>query len=237
MTDSTRTGSETGPGTGGADASRTVFSRTDEKLGEFTLRPVAPLADAELLHGWVTHPKSAFYLMQDADLADVEREFLGIAASEHHDAFLGHHNGEPAFLMERYDPAHVELKGLYEAEPGDVGMHFLCAPSDRPVHGFTLAVITTVMEMLFDDPATRRVVVEPDVRNKAVHRLNEAVGFRVEQTLAKPEKDAYLSFCTRDQFLAARDTDRGTALDTAQDGGLPGDLPGENPGTPDRTSR
>jgi RimJ/RimL family protein N-acetyltransferase len=182
-----------------------VHTRTDPGLGEFSLRSVDPFADAELLHRWVTHPKSAFYLLQDAQLADVEREFMGIAASEHHDAFLGLHEGEPSFLMERYDPAHVELKGLYEAQPGDVGMHFLCAPADRPVHGFSLAVITTVMDMLFADPDTHRVVVEPDVRNTAVHALNEAVGFRIERTLAKPEKDAYLSFCTREQFEAACD--------------------------------
>ncbi|MFC4497071.1 GNAT family N-acetyltransferase [Streptomyces ovatisporus] len=182
-----------------------VHTRTDPDLGEFALRFVDPVADTELLHRWVTHPKSAFYLLQDARPADVEREFTGIAASEHHDAFLGLHRGEPSFLMERYDPAHVELKGLYEARPGDVGMHFLCAPTDTPVHGFTLAVITTVMDMLFADPHTRRVVVEPDVRNTAVHALNKAVGFRIERTLAKPEKNAYLSMCTRDQFEAARE--------------------------------
>lgn len=181
-----------------------VHTRTDAALGTFTIRPVDPLGDAEMLHRWVTHPKSAFYLLQDATLTDVEREFNGIAAAEHHDAFIGLLDGEPRFLMERYDPAHVELKGLYDARPGDIGMHFLCAPTDTPVHGFTLAVITTVMEMLFADPENHRVVVEPDVRNKAVHTLNVAVGFRTERKLAKPEKDAYLSMCTRDQFLAAR---------------------------------
>lgn len=191
---------------GGGGRAAIVHTRTDPDLGRFELRPVNPSVDAELLHRWITHPKSAFWLMQEATLTDVEREFTGIAASEHHDAFLGLHEGEPRFLMERYDPAHVELKGLYEAQPGDVGMHFLCAPTDAPLRGFTLAVITTVMDMLFADADARRVVVEPDVRNTAVHALNEAVGFRVERTLAKPEKDAYLSMCTREQFEIARKT-------------------------------
>ncbi|WP_369208912.1 GNAT family N-acetyltransferase [Streptomyces sp. PU-14G] len=184
-------------------ADTTVFTRGDAELGTFSLRPVDPLTDAELLHTWVTHPKAAFYLLQDATLPDVEREFMDIAASPHHDAFLGHHNGEPAFLTERYDPRHVELAGLYPHADGDIGMHFLCAPTGAPVHGFTRAVLTTVMAMLFADPGTHRVVVEPDVRNTAVHALNEAVGFRVETTLTKPEKEALLSFCTREQFQAA----------------------------------
>ncbi|MFG2945592.1 GNAT family N-acetyltransferase [Streptomyces adustus] len=169
-------------------------------IGTFTVRPLDPLKDAELLHGWVTHPKAAFWMMQDARLEDVERAYMEMAADEHHHALLGLHDGVPAFLMEHYDPAHRELVGLYEPLPGDVGMHFLVAPTDTPVHGFTRAVITAVMAHLFADPATARVVVEPDVGNKAVHALNEAVGFVPDREIEKPEKTALLSFCTRAQF-------------------------------------
>lgn len=182
-----------------------VYTRADERLGEFALRTLDPDADAALLHTWVTHPKAAFWLMQDADPAQVAEEYQRIADHPHHDAYLGLWRGSPAFLAERYDPAHVELVGLYDNQSGDVGMHFLCAPVGTPVHGFTRAVLGTVMAWLFDDPATRRVVVEPDVRNTAVHALNAAVGFEVVGTIAKPEKDALLSICTRAQFQAAAD--------------------------------
>ncbi|MFJ4319694.1 GNAT family N-acetyltransferase [Streptomyces lavendulae] len=181
-----------------------LFTRTDAVLGTFAIRPLDPFADAELLHGWVTDPKAAFWMMQDATLTEVEREYVRITTHEHHQAFIGLHEGRPAFLMESYDPAHLELVGLYDAEPGDVGMHFLVAPTDTPVSGFTRAVITTVMASLFADPANLRVVVEPDVRNKAVHALNEAVGFVPEREVVKPEKTALLSFCTREQFEATR---------------------------------
>ncbi|WP_217143986.1 GNAT family N-acetyltransferase [Streptomyces sp. AC627_RSS907] len=167
----------------------------------FTFRPLDPLKDAELLHRWVTHPKAAFWMMQGARLEDVERAYMEIAADEHHHALLGLQEGEPAFLMEKYDPAHRELVGLYEPLPGDVGMHFLTPPTDRPVRGFTRSVITAVMAHLFEDPATHRVVVEPDVDNKAVHALNEAVGFVAEREIQKPEKKALLSFCTRERFF------------------------------------
>ncbi|PVC70598.1 GNAT family N-acetyltransferase [Streptomyces sp. CS081A] len=166
-------------------------------------RPLDPVQDAELLHGWVTHPKAAFWMMQDASLEDVVREYSAFAANPHHEAFIGLVDGVPAILMERYDPAHLELVGLYEPQPGDIGMHFLVAPTDTPVHGFTRKVITAVMAELFADPATARVVVEPDVANKAVHALNAAVGFVPEREIQKPEKKALLSFCTRAQFEAA----------------------------------
>lgn len=171
--------------------------------GDFALRELDVDADAPLLHRWVTHPKAVFWMMQDADVEAVAAEYRRIAAHPHHDAYLGLHRGEPAFLVERYDPAHVELVGRYDAQEGDVGMHFLVAPTDTPIHGFTRAVITTIMAWLFDDPATRRVVVEPDIRNTAVHALNAAVGFTVVGPIDLPTKTALLSICTREQFLAA----------------------------------
>ncbi|MDH6128490.1 GNAT family N-acetyltransferase [Kitasatospora sp. GP82] len=181
--------------------SESVFTRTDEQLGEFALRPLDPATDAGLLHGWVTHPKATYWMMQGLDVAQVADEYRKIVDHPHHDAFIGSVDGNPAFLLERYDPARVELVGLYDPEEGDVGMHFLCAPADTPRHGFTRAVITTVMAFLFEAPAVRRVVVEPDVRNTAVHALNAAVGFEVLGPIAKPEKEALLSVCTREQFV------------------------------------
>ncbi|HEY8534642.1 MAG TPA: GNAT family N-acetyltransferase [Micromonospora sp.] len=176
-----------------------VFTRHDRSLGEFSVRTLDPVADGELLHRWVTHPRSVFWLMSNATLEDVIREYSEIAARPDHDAFIGLHEGAPAFLVERYDPRR-ELGAYYEVQPGDVGMHFLTAPPEKPLHGFTRAVIVTVMEMLFSDPATRRVVVEPDVRNTAVHVLNEYVGFRVVDTIQLPHKTALLSICTREQY-------------------------------------
>ncbi|WP_432051735.1 GNAT family N-acetyltransferase [Streptomyces xiamenensis] len=183
--------------------STALFTRTDDALGRFTVRAVDPAADTPLLHSWLTHPKSAFWLMQNTTREQVRGYFDTIAASTAHHAYLGLHDGNPAFLTERYDPAHEPVGKVYPVQEGDVGMHFLTAPTDTPRHGFTLAVITTVMELLFSDAATQRVVVEPDARNRAVHVLNTAVGFQVAARVELPGKEALLSFCTRDQYLAA----------------------------------
>ncbi|MEU3554269.1 GNAT family N-acetyltransferase [Streptomyces fragilis] len=168
-----------------------------------SLHPLDPARESALLHAWVTDPKAAYWMMGGLSAAEVVETYEAIVRHPHHDAFLGALDDESCFLVERYDPARVELAGLYDARPGDVGMHFLCAPAGTPRHGFTRAVITTVMAFLFDDPSARRVVVEPDIRNTAVHALNAFVGFVPEGPLAKPEKTALLSFCTREQFTAA----------------------------------
>ncbi|WP_446664648.1 GNAT family N-acetyltransferase [Flexivirga sp. B27] len=171
--------------------------------GEFALRAVDPELDADILRSWVTHPKATFWMMTNSSVEDVAAEHRRIAADPHHEAFLGFVDGSPAFLMERYDPAHVELVGAYDAEPGDVGMHFLVAPTQAPRHGFTRSVISAVLTALLADASVRRVVVEPDVRNTAVQRINAAVGFVPLREITLPDKTALLSVCTRESFQPA----------------------------------
>ena len=162
--------------------------------------PLDVAADADLLHRWVTHPRSVYWEMQDASVADVAREYAAIADHLHHDAFLGLVDNEPQFLVERYDPRHSPLAGLSEISDGDVGMHLLVAPTDHPQHGFTRAVMRAVMRFCFADPEVRRVVVEPDARNSAIAVLNAAAGFVKLRHVELATKTAALSVATRASF-------------------------------------
>jgi RimJ/RimL family protein N-acetyltransferase len=82
-------------------------------------------------------------------------------------------------------------------------MHVLVGPPVAPITGFTGAVFETIMDSLFSDPLVDRVVVEPDVRNTRIHALNERMGFRKHRVVQLPDKQAWLSFCTRDQYADA----------------------------------
>lgn len=172
-----------------------------------TLEPLDVGAHLDRLHAWVTHPRSAFWMMQGATRDEVATAYREIDAHSHHRAWLGRVDGEPAFLAETYDPAlapEVGLAGLPELRPGDLGMHVLVAPTDRPVAGFTRRVFAAVLEHCFADPAVRRVVVEPDVRNQRIAVLNREAGFVVERVVDLPGKQAALSSCTREAWEAHR---------------------------------
>lgn len=168
-----------------------------------TIEPLDLERDLPLLHRWVTHPRSVYWQMQGASVADVERDYRLIAEHPHHQAWLGRADGVPAFLAETYDPAHSELAGLAELRDGDLGMHVLVAPPDEtetPVHGFTRAVFGAVLDHCFADPAVRRVVVEPDARNERIRTMNRAFGFRELRTITLPTKEAMLSVRDRDHL-------------------------------------
>ncbi|MFF1829027.1 GNAT family N-acetyltransferase [Paenarthrobacter sp. NPDC058040] len=176
----------------------------------FTFRPVNPVADAPVLHSWVSQEYARFWGMVGCAEQDVVEEYSKIAESGHHQAFLGLDHGVPAFLMERYRPDSSPLADVYEVQPGDIGMHLLVSPpSGDPQPGYTTAVMQAVMASLFEDPAIRRVVVEPDARNHKIHALNEKVGFRPHGVVTLPavdpsedHKQGLLSFCTREDFHA-----------------------------------
>jgi hypothetical protein len=169
----------------------------------FRFVPADPQLHGGLLHGWVTRDYARFWGMLEASPEDVRGELAGIAANPHHEAWLGYDGGVPAFLMERYLPQHSPLAGFYPAAEGDIGMHLLVGPPDAPRAGYTTAVFRSVLEFLFASPAVRRIVVEPDVRNTKILALNRRLGFVRQNRIRLPDKEAWLSFCSREDFARA----------------------------------
>jgi siderophore synthetase component len=168
----------------------------------FTFRPVNSQTDANLLHGWMTEDRARYWGMQTSSVDDVAHAYSSLGAG--HTAHLGFSGDTPAFLMERYDPHFDPVGNYYEPSAGDVGMHLLVAPTTTTVPGFTRSAMTAVLDYLFADPLAERIVVEPDVRNEKIQILNTASGFVKSAVIHLPDKDAWLSFCTRAGFAAAR---------------------------------
>jgi hypothetical protein len=180
-----------------------TYRRFVPGLGTLSLRPFNVAADVTTLHSWVTQPYAQYWGLLHASVGDVRAEYARIAAAEHHHAFLGEHDGRASFLMERYLPAYDAVGQVYDVASGDVGMHVLVGPPVVPLAGFTGAVFETIMDSLFKDPLVDRVVVEPDVRNVKIQALNARMGFRKHSIVTLPDKQAWLSFCTRDQYADA----------------------------------
>jgi siderophore synthetase component/RimJ/RimL family protein N-acetyltransferase len=162
-----------------------------------TLEPLDLEQHLARLHAWVTHPRSVYWMMQGASVADVAEEYTRINNDPHHHAWLGRVDGTPAFLAETYDPAHSELAGLADLAPGDLGMHVLIAPADQPRSGFTGAVFAAVMDFCFRQDGVERVVVEPDVGNDKIRAKNIAAGFEEVREIPLTGKTAMLSVCPR----------------------------------------
>ncbi|MCK2041600.1 GNAT family N-acetyltransferase [Chromohalobacter sp. TMW 2.2308] len=172
-------------------------------LGRFHLRAIHCDSDSVLIHDWVSRDYARFWGMRGDSREQVATFYRGLHESPHSQGYLGFFEGRPAFLVECYQPQHDPIGAHYDVRPGDRGMHVLVAPPETRIPRFTWGVLSSVMTLMFSDPATKRVVVEPDVRNERIHPLNRRVGFRYDRQVHLPEKTAHLAFCTRAQFHAA----------------------------------
>lgn len=176
--------------------------------GQLTLRPLHLANDAAILHAWMTQPYAHFWGMQNSSVADVDVFYRDLTAGKPLAALMGEIDGQPRFLIECYPVQDDPLREHYDVQPGDMGMHILLSPADKPVSGFSWQVFSAVMEYLFSQPDVTRVVVEPDVRNEKIHKLNKRAGFRYQKQIQLTHKTAWLAFCQREDFLQARQKEK-----------------------------
>ncbi|TLF50614.1 GNAT family N-acetyltransferase [Halomonas urmiana] len=182
---------------------RLAYRRHAQGLGTFSLRPLHLPEDLARIHAWVSAPRARFWGMQGHSPERVQAFYRDLQESDNAQGYLGLFDGEPAFLVECYDPRHDPIGEHYAVAEGDRGMHFLVAPAETPLPGFSTQVITTILAFMFEDDGTQRVVVEPDVNNRKIHPLNRRVGFVYDREVALLEKTAHLAFCDRAAFAAA----------------------------------
>lgn len=170
----------------------------DCEIGSIGIRMVDLSTDRDMIHQWLIDSHAKYWGMTSYTVAQTTAYFQSIAKSSSKNAYIGVINGTPRFLVETYDPAQDEIGRYIDAEPGDRGMHFLVERPRIKVHGLTHAVLRAILAFMFSKEEAKRIIVEPDVRNIAVQRLNEMVGFRPLAVVHLSTKFALLSVCKRD---------------------------------------
>jgi siderophore synthetase component len=115
--------------------------------------------------------------------------------------FVGELNGSPVFLLEHYYPKDDLLGSYYHAEEGDQGLHIIVAPANRSrIPDFTWHLFISIMDFVFTHFKAKRIVVEPDIRNKKMFAICQRVGFQLSKVIELPHKTAQLAFLTHNQF-------------------------------------
>ncbi|MFC5677275.1 GNAT family N-acetyltransferase [Aeromicrobium endophyticum] len=163
----------------------------------FTHRPVDPVADLDLLHAWVTEPRAEFWGMTTYTRDEVGEVYTFLDGLTTHHAYLVHRDDLPVAIFQTYQPAHDPVGETYDVQEGDVGCHLFVAPADVPEPGFTGRLAMYLLGVVLADPAVRRIVAEPDVRNAASIARAERIGLQRGDVVQLPDKTAQLAFITR----------------------------------------
>lgn len=185
-----------------------VLELDKEEIGlnkKIQIRPLNIDQDVPVIYPWYQMEYASFWNMQHLNLKQTKSFYAEGEKSKTLFACVGLYEGKPAFVMEYYPPQHEEVGKHYSVQSGDIGMHFFVGPAEKHIPNFTRDVIRSVMAYLFFTKKAKRVVVEPDVRNKKVHKLNLLVGFKYDRIIQLQEKEACLAFCSQQDFLNSLD--------------------------------
>jgi acetyl CoA:N6-hydroxylysine acetyl transferase len=181
------------PAPGALAASGVVFQARLLSGGLASFRALDPDGDLDLVHGWMHQPHVIPFWQLDLDRADLAAYLRRTAGDDHRLVLIGSVDGEPLSYWECYWAARDPLAGHYAAEPADQGVHLLIGPPERTGRGLGRQLLAAVVAWQLDrEPATRRVVAEPDVRNRRMIHVFERCGFRRAGELDLPDKRAAL---------------------------------------------
>ncbi|MFE2097051.1 MULTISPECIES: GNAT family N-acetyltransferase [unclassified Streptomyces] len=168
-----------------------VHEQVIDGYGTVRIRPLDPAADAEVVHAWVSDERAAFWGMTGLTRDQVAEIYAHMAGLDTHHALLVSKDGEPAALLQTYEPEADRVGECYEVRPGDIGVHLLLAPAaaDGPRPGWSAALLTAMTSYVLLELDHRRVVVDPDVRNTRAIARFERQGFERGPEVVLPEVD------------------------------------------------
>lgn len=180
-----------------------VWRQDHRAHGVVTAHVVDPDADADLLHGWFTQPRAAFWGLGDRTRDEVRDLYAFVDSLETHHAYLLRWDGAPVALVQAYHPEHDPVVTAYDVAPGDLGVHFFRGGNGPAAGGDPWPVLGPALrDFLFAGRGTARLVAEPDARNtRAVRRL-QALGFTAAEEVsfvsAQGPKTARMTYLTRE---------------------------------------
>ncbi|MDX6233000.1 MAG: penicillin amidase [Nocardioidaceae bacterium] len=168
----------------------------------FTLKPVDPVADLDLIHDWVTQDRARFWGMTEHTRAEVGEVYAYLDTLTSHHAYLARDGETPVAIFQTYEPEADPLGEFYDVRAGDLGVHLFIAPSDEPVTGFSQRLVARLTAEVFADPSVLRLVIEPDMENSKSVALLSRAGFEWDSIIDLPHKKARLGFLSRTAYEA-----------------------------------
>ncbi|MDX3747339.1 GNAT family N-acetyltransferase [Streptomyces sp. AK08-02] len=168
-----------------------LHERVVDGFGAVRVLRLDPVADAGVVHGWVSGQEAGFWGMNGLTEEQVAEIYGHLDTLDTHHAYLLVKDGTAVGLLQTYEPEADRVGECYPVEPGDIGVHLLLAPvgAEGGSPGWSGALMGVLAEFVLVRLGRRRVVVDPDVANeKAVARFLRQ-GFVPGPVVVLPEID------------------------------------------------
>jgi acetyl CoA:N6-hydroxylysine acetyl transferase len=101
-------------------------------------------------------------------------------------------NGTPVCYLIAYSIKDNPIRGYYDYQEGDLGMHLMIGPRPYLNKDDGLSIIRAMIIFLLDHYGATRIIGEPDVRNRIVIPILKSLGGEVLGQIELPHKKATL---------------------------------------------
>ncbi|KUI17642.1 siderophore biosynthesis protein [Mycobacterium sp. GA-1285] len=161
-----------------SDAVRDVAAPPTPVLAEpYTIRLADPDADAEMISEWMNRPHLVETWEYDWPPERWHRYLTAQLAGEYSRPFVGSFRRQPFAYIELYRAARDSIAPCYDADPHDIGMHAAIADLRFVHRGIAALMLPRLTANIFElDPQCRRIMFDPDHRNKGARVVCEHGG-------------------------------------------------------------
>ncbi|MEM7180791.1 MAG: GNAT family N-acetyltransferase [Spirochaetota bacterium] len=163
------------------------------------MRPLSLENDLDKIHRWMNEPHVEEFWNMAWPKEKIHEYLKKSEEKPGFDTYIAYMNNEAVGMIEVYDPTQDRIKDYYEVQSGDAGLHILIG-EEKFLKRFILRLTLFVMRFVLLLDGTKRIVGEPDDRNKAVLGLMKYVGFRFIKKIELPEKRAELLVLDKEEF-------------------------------------
>ncbi|WP_406945935.1 GNAT family N-acetyltransferase [Halobacillus sp. SY10] len=145
------------------------------KEDAFSFRPLEE-KDVGLLHDWMHQKHISPFWKLNLPMEELRPWVRKSIEAEHKDAYIGTYNGEPVCYLIAYAIEKDPIRDYYAYQNGDLGMHLLIGP--RPLLNMDdgLSIVRAMIYFLFERYQAKRIIGEPDRRNRIVIPILKKVG-------------------------------------------------------------
>lgn len=143
----------------------------------YALRLVDPDADAEMIAEWMSLPHLVEAWESAWPAARWHQYLQAQLDGDYSRPFVGSMHGQDGGYVEVYRAAKDSIATRYDADPYDIGLHAAIAELTIVNKGLGPFLLPRIVASIFElEPRCRRIMFDPDHRNKSARRLCEFAG-------------------------------------------------------------
>ncbi|WLR43137.1 GNAT family N-acetyltransferase [Bacillus carboniphilus] len=156
--------------------------------------------DVKRLHGWHHQPHVIPFWNQNFTFEKYADFLTKLLDDQHQTLWIGMVHEESMSYFETYWAKDDVLGKHYDWNEFDQGIHLLIGEPSFLGKGYAAPFVSKMVEQLFQEERTSRIVTEPDIRNEKMIHIFKKVGFKPYKELQLPDKKALMMICERSDF-------------------------------------